>query len=150
MLALLLCFVVHCKSKETGILQPIFPDYVISCDYGLSYEFFFFHELLEYSSGLVSQPYYIVFFLLFMIFSNSHFSTLLAFSSIFLFWFLWWRWWWIVLAGWFTCEQSEAVFPEGTIVRKPHHLDFPECRGGNQSPIDEIATCSATTSTRFS
>lgn len=62
MLALLLCFVVHCKSKETGILQPIFPDYVISCDYGLSYEFFFFHELLEYSSGLVSQPYYIVFF----------------------------------------------------------------------------------------
>ena len=62
MLALLLCFVVHCKSKETGILQPIFPDYVIFCDYGLSYEFFFFHELLEYSSGLVSQPYYIVFF----------------------------------------------------------------------------------------
>ena len=24
-----------CKLKENGVLQPIYPDYVISCDYGV-------------------------------------------------------------------------------------------------------------------
>ena len=35
--------------------------------------------------------------------------------------------------GWLTYEQQSSVFPEGTIVRKPHHRDFPTWRGGNQS-----------------
>ena len=26
------------KSKEIGVLQPIFPDYVISCDYAFTYQ----------------------------------------------------------------------------------------------------------------
>ena len=31
------CFSIHFrKLKEIGVLRPIFPDYVISCDYGLT------------------------------------------------------------------------------------------------------------------
>ena len=34
---------------------------------------------------------------------------------------------------------------EGTIVRKPHHCNFPTCQGGNQSWITETVIGSATT-----
>ena len=44
-------------------------------------------------------------------------------------------------------EQWEAVFPEGTIARKPHHLDFPTRRGRKQSQITKTASCGATTTT---
>ena len=33
---------------------------------------------------------------------------------------------------WLTSEQLASVFPEGTIVRKPHHRHFPTCQGGNR------------------
>ena len=47
-----------------------------------------------------------------------------------------------------TYEMSAAVFPEGTIVRKPRHCDFPAQRGGKRSRIAETAICSATTTPR--
>ena len=47
--------------------------------------------------------------------------------------------------GYLTYEQPSAVFPEGYIVKKPHHCNFPRHRGGNQSWINETAVCSATT-----
>ena len=46
---------------------------------------------------------------------------------------------------WLTYEQLAAVFPEGTIVRKLHHQDFPtRPGGGNRSRIAEAAIRSAT------
>ena len=35
----------------------------------------------------------------------------------------------LFFVGWLTYEQAAAVFPEGSIVRKPHHHDFPRCQG---------------------
>ena len=41
---------------------------------------------------------------------------------------------------WLTYAQRAAVFPEGTIVRKLHHQDFPtRPGGGNRSWIAETA-----------
>ena len=35
------------------------------------------------------------------------------------------RWWWIVFAVWLTDERRSALFPSGTIVRLPRHLESP-------------------------
>ena len=45
--------------------------------------------------------------------------------------------------GWLTYKQLETVFPEGAIVRKPHHRDFSTRRGGNQFRIAKTAIRSA-------
>ena len=38
----------------------------------------------------------------------------------------WWSWWWwIVFVVWLTDERRLALFPAGTIVRDPHHLESP-------------------------
>ena len=34
-------------------------------------------------------------------------------------------WWWIALVVWLTDEKRLALFPTGTIVRDPHHLESP-------------------------
>ena len=44
-------------------------------------------------------------------------------------------------------RTARAVFPERTIVRKPHHGDFPTSRGGNQSWIAETTIHSGATTT---
>ena len=40
-------------------------------------------------------------------------------------WWWWWLWWWIVFVVWLTDERRLALFPAGTIVRDPHHLESP-------------------------
>ena len=34
-------------------------------------------------------------------------------------------WWWIVLVVWLTDERCLALFPDGNIVRDPHHRSSP-------------------------
>ena len=41
-------------------------------------------------------------------------------------------------------EQQATVFPEGTIVKKPNHCDFPTRQGRNWSRVTETAIGSAT------
>ena len=55
--------------------------------------------------------------------------------------------WKTVFVGCLIYEQREIVFPECTIVRKPHHTDFPTGRGRNQSQITKTANRGATTTT---
>ena len=37
-------------------------------------------------------------------------------------------WWWIGFGVWLTDEKCFALFPAGTIIRDPHHLEFPTRR----------------------
>ena len=40
----------------------------------------------------------------------------------------WWWWWWgIVFVVWLTGKRRLALFPTRTIVRDPHHYEFPTC-----------------------
>ena len=46
-----------------------------------------------------------------------------------LLWWWWWRWW-IVFVVWSTDERRLALFPARTIVRDPHHREYPARRAG--------------------
>ena len=44
---LLQCFSLYfCKLKEIGVLRPIFPDYVISCDDVVKHTFYLYSSLV--------------------------------------------------------------------------------------------------------
>ena len=41
--------------------------------------------------------------------------------------FTWWWSWWIVFVVWLTDERLLSLFPARTIVRDPHHREYPTC-----------------------
>ena len=61
-------------------------------------------------------------------------------------WDIEWWWWWIVFVVWLTGERCLALFPAGTIVRDPHHLESPTrckqdlnlCRTWVQALLNEV------------
>ena len=107
-------------------------------------EFVLFLKLLEYFSLLVGQLYYIAFFALnnFLKLSSncyripalfsfaSFFFDILVFIPLLMMLIMMMM---IVFVARLTYKQSEVVFPEETIVRNPHHRDFPTRRRGTQS-----------------
>ena len=53
------CFSTYFRElKEIGVLRPIYPDYVIFCDYDLTHARWTMHQFLEKnkSLGLIEQP----------------------------------------------------------------------------------------------
>ena len=47
-------------------------------------------------------------------------------------------WWWIVFVVWLTDERRLALFPTWTIVKDPHHREFP--KNHEQEPVQNLST----------
>ena len=58
------------------------------------------------------------------------------------------EWWRIVFVGWLTYKQPAVVFPEGNIIRYPHHCDFLKHRDGNRFRIAKTAIRNVTITRR--
>ena len=57
---------------------------------------------------------------------NKAWTQVLRIADGYKFWIR--RWWWIISVVWLTYERRLTLFPVGTIVRDPYHLESPTRR----------------------